>query len=95
MKLIVTDTGSPNLSATQSFSVMVNLPTQPNLQVSGNPINLLVSGDAGPDYTVQSSTNLADWLNLFTTNSPALPFNWSDPNAGNFPQRFYRILLGP
>jgi hypothetical protein len=96
MKVVVTDNGSPNLSATQNLGVTVNLPSQPSVQVSsGTPISLLVTGDAGPDYTVQASTNLANWLNLFTTNSPALPFNCSDSDAGNFPQRFYRVLLGP
>ena len=96
MKVVVTDNGSPNLSATQNLGVTVNLPSQPSVQVSsGTPISLLVTGDAGPDYTVQASTNLANWLNLFTTNSPALPFNWFDSDAGNFPQRFYRVLLGP
>jgi len=98
--VVVTDNGSPNLSATQSFSVIVNPVTQP---VAGAPVyadgqfSLTITGQAGPDYTLQVSTNLADgvWTTLFTTNSPPSPFTFTDPNAGAQPMQFYRVLLGP
>jgi hypothetical protein len=54
-----------------------------------------VSGDFGPDYIVQASTNLTAWATIFTTNSPVLPFEWTDSVATNYPARFYRVLLGP
>jgi hypothetical protein len=96
MSVVAADNGSPSLSATQSFTITVTVPAQPVVHVSSpKPLNLLINGDTGPDYTVQASTNLADWQNLFTTNSPLLPFSWSDPNAQTFTQRFYRVLLGP
>lgn len=98
MSVIVTDNGTPSLTATQSFTVYVTRPTTPSLQpgaYTGGDFPILVSGDAGPDYTVEASTNLVNWLPLFTTNSPALPFNWSDPNAASFNQRYFRIMLGP
>ena len=100
MKIIVTDNGSPNLSATQAFSVLVNVPVKPQMQTtafSNGFFTLTVNGDFGPDYIVQSSTNLSttNWITLFTTNSPPLPFNWADTGATNFTQRFYRIQLGP
>jgi hypothetical protein len=94
----VSDNGTPSLSATQSFSVIVNRPSQPGLTspaLSNGQFTLLISGDTGPDYTVQSSTNLVDWLPIFSTNSPALPFQFLDSNASNYRQRFYRVLLGP
>ena len=56
--------------------------------------SLLVNGDLGPEYTVFASTNLVGWTPLFTTNPPALPFTWSDPNSPTM-QRFYRVLVGP
>jgi hypothetical protein len=56
---------------------------------------LSVSGDAGPDYTVLGSTNLMDWVTIFTTNSPTLPFLFQDPAASDYNQRFYRVILGP
>src|SRR5262249_37253545 len=54
----VSDDGVPSLSATQSFSVIVNRPIQPGLSgatISNGQFKMLISGDAGPDYTVQSS----------------------------------------
>jgi mono/diheme cytochrome c family protein len=94
----VSDNGIPSLSATQSFFVTVNRPVRPGLtsaSITNGQFKLLISGDAGPDYTVQVSTNLLDWTALWTTNPPALPFQISDPGASNYPQRFYRVLLGP
>ena len=93
----VSDNGTPSLSATQSFTVSVNPLTQPSVtssSVSGQ-LHLTVNGEVGPDYAVQASTNLADWQTIFTTNSPPTPFDWTDPNTGTFPIRFYRVVLGP
>jgi uncharacterized repeat protein (TIGR03806 family) len=94
----VADSGTPSLSASQSFSVTVNRPVRPGLTggtITNGQFKLLISGDAGPDYTVQVSTNLLDWTALWTTNPSALPFLISDPSASNYQQRFYRVLLGP
>jgi len=44
---------------------------------------------------VQASTNMVNWTDLFVTNAPPLPFNWTDTNASSFPKRFYRVLVGP
>lgn len=97
MKVIVTDNGSPNLSTTQAFAALVTAPAVPQLLAAtwSNTFRFTVTGDAGPDYIVQASTNLFWWQSLQTNPSPALPFDWTDPGAGNFDQRFYRILLGP
>jgi hypothetical protein len=94
----VTDNGSPNLSATNSFSVIVNALTSP---IAGSPtwsagqFSLVVDGQIGPDYAVQASSNLLDWQTVFSTNSPATPFQWTDPDSGTLPSRFYRIVVGP
>src|SRR5262249_34026926 len=95
--VVVTDNGVPNLSATQSFAVIVNKLSLPTLapMMDNSQFGFLANGDFGPDYTIQASTNLTAWTNLFTTNSPALPFSWVDTNSPLFPQRFYRLLLGP
>jgi len=34
-----------------------------------------------PDDAVQASKNLLDWNTLFITNSPMMPFSWTDTNA--------------
>ena len=98
MSVIVTDNGSPNLSATQAFAALVTVPVTPQVQspvLSGGAFSFTVGGDAGPDYIVQVSTNLFLWNSLYTNSSPVLPFNWTDSGASNFNQRFYRIQLGP
>jgi hypothetical protein len=95
--LQVSDNGSPSLSATQSFTVTVSPLTQPsfgNITAAGGQFSFSVSGQSGPDYAIETSTNLTDWSNVFTTNSPALPFVWTDTNSA-VPQRFYRVKLGP
>ena len=96
--LKVADNGSPSLSATQSFVVMVNPLRQPVLASpawSNAQFSLLVTGQIGPDYAVQATTNLVNWSTLWTTNSPPMPFSWVDTNTSVFPFRFYRLLLGP
>lgn len=98
ISLIATDNGTPNLAATQSFSVFVLRPvapiiTSPNL--SNGVFGITVSGDIGPDYGLYASTNLIDWMLLQQTNPPILPFRLVDPMATNFNRRFYYIKLLP
>ncbi len=98
ISLKVTDSGNPNLSATQSFSVTVNPLTSPLVESvtwNNGQLTLQVSGQSGPDYAVLGSTNLIDWNRLFTTNSPSMPFAWADTNAASLPVQFYRIEVGP
>jgi hypothetical protein len=95
----VADNGTPSLSATQSFNVIVNplpLPTIDSPSFSGGQFSLSVSGQTGPDYAVQISTNLAagNWTTLYSTNSPTMPFTFTDANSTNGMQ-FYRIIVGP
>jgi hypothetical protein len=85
------------MSATQNFSVVVNPLSAPgirNLSSTGGQFTLNVNGQGGPDYAVEISTNLTQWSNVFITNSPVLPFTWTDATT-NAPQLFYRIKLGP
>lgn len=70
-------------------------PTVSSLAMNGREMSFAISGPYGRTYTIQASTNLISWTDLFTSNSPVLPFQWSDPDAGNFGQRFYRVKVGP
>ncbi len=95
--LKVSDNGSPSLSATQSFYVAVNplsAPAVGAVSTVGGHIVFSISGQGGPDYAVETSSNLTQWSTAFITNSPALPFTWTDTNSG-MPQQFYRIKTGP
>jgi len=96
--VVVTDNGTPNLSATQSFSVIVNPLTLPGIASStllGEQFGLAVNGQVGPDYAVQASSNLVDWRTLLITNPAVMPFGWTDTNAPTLPMQFYRIKVGP
>jgi len=97
--LQVSDNGTPPLSATQRFSVTVNplsAPGASNVSCAGGNFSFNVNGQSGPDYEIQMSTNLLQpWSNYFITNSPVVPFVWTDPGTSNLPQRFYRVKLGP
>jgi hypothetical protein len=99
--VVVTDNGTPNLSATQSFNVTVNPLIQPVIASNvwaGGQFSLSVNGQAGPDYAVQTSSNLMNWNTLFITNisdNQVMQFNWTDSDTNNYPVRFYRIKTGP
>jgi hypothetical protein len=53
---------------------------------------LEVDGPVGPAFTLQSSTNLANWANLLATNLASTPMFLFDTN-GPVRQRFYRLTL--
>jgi hypothetical protein len=54
-----------------------------------------VSGPAGPDYVIQTSTNLVDWTGLATNLSPATPFQFNDTGAESNRHRLYRARVEP
>jgi glucosylceramidase len=96
--IAVSDNGLPSMSATQSFTATVTRPVAPNLNavsITNNNIEFQISGDTGPDYIIQTSTNLTSWSSIATSNSPTLPFFWIDTNSAALPFSFYRVLLGP
>ena len=96
--LQVADDGIPSMSATQGFTVTVNpltVPSAVSLVLNNGQLGFQISGQTGPDYAVQVSSNLFAWSTLFITNSPAMPFSWTDTNPATLPAQFYRIKVGP
>ncbi|HEV2693944.1 MAG TPA: carbohydrate-binding protein [Verrucomicrobiae bacterium] len=96
--VVVSDTGVPVMSATQSFAVTVNQPARPTLTavpMNNGQFSLMISGDMGPDYIIQTSTNLAFWSAISTSAPAAMPYLYSHTNSNPFPFSFYRALLGP
>jgi beta-galactosidase len=96
--IAVVNNGLPSLGATQSFSILVNPltpPTVSSIAESNGQLTLQLDGQSGPDYAVQISTNLFDWETLLITNSPAMPWTWTDTNKATLPAQFYRIKTGP
>ena len=97
-ELEVSVSNTPSLSATQSFSIIVNPLSSPgisNISFARGQFSFDVSGQSGPDYEIEVSTNLTrQWSSVFITNSPDVPFVWTDTNSAA-PQQFYRVKLGP
>ena len=95
--VVVADNGSPSMSATQSFNVIVNPLTVPAIATPSfgqGQIDLTITGQVGPDYAVQGSTNLTDWTTLLITNPSTMPFVWRT-SVGSPPAQYYRIQVGP
>ena len=94
--VVITNTAG---AVTSSVAVLtVGSAAAPQISASaftGGIFGINVTGAAGQTYLVQASTNLANWTTLFTTNPPAMPFQWNDAATTNFAARFYRIQLGP
>jgi len=65
------------------------------MQFANGVFRMTVAGDGGPDYTVQTSTNLLNWANLLTTNGPPGFFMFGVTDTMSTPQKFYRVRLGP
>ena len=91
-----------NIASNTTFAAYGNVattvaatPTFGAAAMSGGAMGFQINGSAGFNYTVQGSTNLTTWTDLFATNPAAMPFNWTDISSTNFPARFYRVLLGP
>jgi len=98
VSIIVSDNGSPSLSATQTFNVIVGPVAQPTASLasySSGQFSLTINGQPGPDYIVQTSSNLISWQSDLTNLSAAVPFTFTDTNAASVPVQFYRVLLGP
>lgn len=98
LTLTLTATNGVLPNATQTFTLaVINLrPILGRPSFSGGKFQLLVTGVAGQNYTVQSSTNLVstNWSTLLVTNAPGTSFEFTDPNATNR-SRYYRVLVGP
>ncbi len=80
---IITSTSSPT-----------NMPAELSAPgFSAGQFQMLVTGTAGGNYVVQTSTNLAspDWVPLLTNTSP---FTFTDTNQ-TAPQKFYRAISLP
>jgi len=97
--LRVTDTGTPNLSSTNSFFVkVVAPPTITSIDHLGNSANLTWTSLIGSTYRLQFQTNLIEalWINLpgdvTATGSTATK---SDNTIGTSVQRFYRVNVVP
>ncbi len=89
---------SGSFTATFTISSLSPVPA-PYIESDGFTTNgtmqLQLSGLAGKDYVLQTSTNLSNWISIGTNVPVATPFYMFDLAATNFPSRFYRALQQP
>ncbi len=84
--------GSTN--STVATLTVVSPPVIGSPAVVGGTLGFWISGGTGLSYTVYGSTNLVDWDSLFVTNPLSSPFQFTDPAASTFNQRFYKVRAG-
>jgi hypothetical protein len=83
-----------------AFSNEINyMPGVPTVQIgaaSAGQFNLTLSGLIGQAYNVEASPDLVTWTIIGTVTLDATgSLDFTDPNAANFPQRFYRTAQIP
>ena len=68
----------------------------PILSMTDNSFRLLLFGEPGQPYTIQASTNLVSWTNVFTglTSSDGT-FVFTNQRRADGPGRFFRALYSP
>jgi hypothetical protein len=89
------DATTPDANASDDFAsatVTVINPNPPQfstvLALTNGAFQLSIASPALPTI-IQASTNLVDWVSIYT-NTP--PFTFTDSNASNYPNRFYRAV---
>ncbi len=92
------DLVNPHLGATNSFAVIVHpllLLTSPVWLGSGWFQFGLNDTTAGVAYTIETSTNLVDWVLVYGFEGTGGPITVFDPNAGDYPCCYYRVRHFP
>jgi hypothetical protein len=78
------------LSSTVSNVVDI-VTTGTGLTTGGFKINL--SGPSGSNYVIQASTDLKNWIPIFTNNAPTGSLSYTDADAVNLSFRYYRAKI--
>jgi hypothetical protein len=81
-------------SVTANLTVVATSKPVLDLPAWSNQFTFRVTGVSGQGYTLQSSTNLTQWNDIFTTNAPDNIFYLADTNAPGS-RRFYRLKVNP
>ncbi len=61
----------------------------------GGQFQFQIQGTPGYIHTLQTSTNLTSWENLYSWTPLAMPVLFSDTNTPEFPRRFFRLVMTP
>jgi hypothetical protein len=66
-------------------------PNPPTCLLPDGTFHLDIPGTNGLVYCVEASTNLMEWTPILTNTVAGGSIDFVDPDAGLFPQRFYRV----
>jgi hypothetical protein len=97
IQVMVADNGSPSLTDTRTFTVVVSeiiVELLPSGTQNG-VFHLTLQGPVGLNYKLQGSQNLVDWLDILTTNSSESITELQDAGSNTWTNRFYRVLKMP
>jgi hypothetical protein len=89
---LVPRTASTSTSLAGSTRTAIPAATLTSVAGADNRFALGVAGISGHQYVVEASTDLVNWVPVYTNNAP---FTFTDPDAGKFLQRFYRSVYAP
>jgi hypothetical protein len=99
------NTNTPDFNSVLNDAAYESVPSQLLPLLRPDPVGSVAStgqvpqfqftGFDGYAYNVQSSSNLLDWKPLLTQYPTNGAFIFSDPDATNFNQRYYRAALAP
>ncbi|HYA79221.1 MAG TPA: hypothetical protein VED19_01775, partial [Candidatus Nitrosopolaris sp.] len=77
-------------------SVSPNGKLSVNYSKPGAQLQFTLAGATGQTYIVQASTNMINWVPIFTNIAPmGGQLQFIDSQATNYPSRYYRTVLGP
>jgi hypothetical protein len=89
----VTLSNDLGVAASTPALLLLDGPLRINSYCSSNgAFSLETAGVAGGTYTIEASSDLINWLPLFTNTAPNGYIDFSDTNAGAWNYRFYRAI---
>jgi hypothetical protein len=76
--------------------ICVPSPVLTSLQVTNGTFQMEVDDVLQPGtLVIEACTNLSGWARIFTNTTPTNVLFYADPDATNYPWRFYRAYQSP
>ena len=91
-RLTVTDTDGNTATGTVTINVSTAGAVLNSATYTSNGFEFSLTGTTNLNRVIQASTDLNQWLTLWTNRGP---FVFTDRMASNFPVRFYRAISAP
>ena len=90
------DAAEPNPADNSTYVAVNVFGAQLSGSYVGGTFHLTVDGQLGQEYIVQASTNLINWVSVYTNPPPYnSPFTYTNSSTASYPALFYRVVTGP